>query len=387
MRKIKVRTINPRDLEKQAAEAFSEESPAERMEREKYIRPVINEMDLDHCEKVEFTDSEGNKVKVYSDPGTLKSMKDHSICDFDQDSIDDAKVSRKNVDAFNQECGRKAAMAIAGERIKNRREYEDQCIRKGERIKKRREQEEQCIREYEESQRCAHKCSGTCQNPDCFVRDYDPDCYVCYDESLSDEEQDKKLAEIMKGIAEAQKEEAEVLGLVEDEDGNYVPKPIDFDPRETVEMMRRNAIEAKKDYINDIPEDLKGFYKSNKPQEISWEASTKDIVTESITKGITDNGELPKYEMVNHPKHYNNYSVEVIDMFERIYGAYLTAMWCEMTALKYRMRAGTKPTSPAEEDIEKEKWYLEKRHELMKRTIAGDGDLGALYPYANDKPC
>lgn len=31
------------------------------------------------------------------------------------------------------------------------------------------------------------------------------------------------------------------------------------------------------------------------------------------------------YEYVNHPNHYNEYSIEVIDMFERIYGAQKTA--------------------------------------------------------------
>ena len=31
------------------------------------------------------------------------------------------------------------------------------------------------------------------------------------------------------------------------------------------------------------------------------------------------------YEHVNHPTHYNAYSVEVIDMMERIYGAESTA--------------------------------------------------------------
>lgn len=49
------------------------------------------------------------------------------------------------------------------------------------------------------------------------------------------------------------------------------------------------------------------------------------------------------YEHVNHHKHYNNYSVEVIDMMVSIYGIEATATWCEMTDFKYRMRVGTKP--------------------------------------------
>ena len=49
------------------------------------------------------------------------------------------------------------------------------------------------------------------------------------------------------------------------------------------------------------------------------------------------------YEMVNHPSHYNNYDIEVIDMIERIWGIEAVIQWCEITAFKYRMRVGTKP--------------------------------------------
>ena len=70
------------------------------------------------------------------------------------------------------------------------------------------------------------------------------------------------------------------------------------------------------------------------------------------------------YEHVNHPNHYNNYSVEVIDMIIKIYGKEAAAQWCEITALKYRMRLGTKPENSIEQDLAKEKWYLDKAKEL-----------------------
>lgn len=60
-----------------------------------------------------------------------------------------------------------------------------------------------------------------------------------------------------------------------------------------------------------------------------------------------------KYEHVNHPKHYNNYSVEVIDMMEAIYGVEATIIFCEMTAFKYRMRVGTKPDNSVEQDLQR----------------------------------
>lgn len=69
-------------------------------------------------------------------------------------------------------------------------------------------------------------------------------------------------------------------------------------------------------------------------------------------------------EQVNHPAHYNHYSVETLEMFRRIYGDDATALWCEMTALKYRMRMGLKEGNPVEQDLGKEEFYLKKAKEL-----------------------
>ena len=87
-----------------------------------------------------------------------------------------------------------------------------------------------------------------------------------------------------------------------------------------------------------------------------------------IISGIQTAKLIPeqKYEMVNHPSHYNNYDVEVVDMMERIWGKEATANWCKMTAFKYRMRMGTKPGSTVHEDLQKEAWYLNKAKELSE---------------------
>lgn len=74
-----------------------------------------------------------------------------------------------------------------------------------------------------------------------------------------------------------------------------------------------------------------------------------------------------KYEQVNHPTHYNAYSVETIDMMERIYGAEATAQWCEMTAFKYRMRMGMKPDNSVAQDLAKERWYIERASHLRNK--------------------
>lgn len=73
------------------------------------------------------------------------------------------------------------------------------------------------------------------------------------------------------------------------------------------------------------------------------------------------------YEMVNHPSHYNKYDVEVIDMMERIWGPEAMITWCKLTAFKYRMRLGEKPENSVEQDLEKEKWYLEKAKEYENK--------------------
>ena len=81
------------------------------------------------------------------------------------------------------------------------------------------------------------------------------------------------------------------------------------------------------------------------------------------------NSNSEKYEHVNHPSHYNNYNIEVIDMMERIWGKENTALWCEMTAFKYRMRVGTKPDNSIEQDLKKERWYLDKAKEIKNNNI------------------
>lgn len=95
------------------------------------------------------------------------------------------------------------------------------------------------------------------------------------------------------------------------------------------------------------------------------EASNKiEKLKESLNKSEDSKKE---YDHVRAP-HYRQSPIEAIDIFEKVYGAEMTAMWCEITALKYRLRLGHKPTSPIEDDIKKEKWYLDKREELLKKV-------------------
>ena len=80
-------------------------------------------------------------------------------------------------------------------------------------------------------------------------------------------------------------------------------------------------------------------------------------------------GKETEYEMVNHPSHYNQYDIEVIDMIIKIWGAEEGALWCDIPAFKYRMRMGTKADNSIEQDIKKEQWYLNKAREIRASIV------------------
>lgn len=86
--------------------------------------------------------------------------------------------------------------------------------------------------------------------------------------------------------------------------------------------------------------------------------------------------ETTNYEMVEHPSHYNKYDVEVIEMMRRIWGNEAVAIWCKLTAFKYRMRLGEKPDNSIKQDLNKEKFLLDyaKNLKTNKDTI-GDKTL------------
>ena len=106
----------------------------------------------------------------------------------------------------------------------------------------------------------------------------------------------------------------------------------------------------------------------NEDEELKELEQLKTILEESYKKGIGthESGGGDKYEMVNHPTHYNSSSVETIEKMVRIWGKEQTAMWCEMTAFKYRERIGLKPDNSLEQEMGKIKWYESKARELRK---------------------
>ena len=88
------------------------------------------------------------------------------------------------------------------------------------------------------------------------------------------------------------------------------------------------------------------------------EEKETDHKTEEDTRVRTPEQAAVK-EQVNHPAHYNDYDVEVIEMMERIFGHEAVINFCRLNAFKYRMRAGHKDGNSLTQDLNKERWYLD----------------------------
>jgi len=123
-------------------------------------------------------------------------------------------------------------------------------------------------------------------------------------------------------------------------------------------LKRYGKIEDKGTHLSTSPVD-------SKPVNLHEVDSVHKSLDNSPEKEINNKGE--QYEFVNHPSHYNEWSMEVIDMMEKLYGTKNTIMWCEMTAYKYAMRMGFKPTDDIQQEIDKRNWYLKKAKELKQK--------------------
>ncbi len=109
-----------------------------------------------------------------------------------------------------------------------------------------------------------------------------------------------------------------------------------------------------------------GRISSNFPIELK--IIEKHNIASQPVKIVEEDTNQKEYDHVAAP-HYRQSPIETIDIFEKVYGAEKTADWCEITALKYRLRLGHKPTSPIEDDLKKEKWYLDKAIELREKLL------------------
>lgn len=70
--------------------------------------------------------------------------------------------------------------------------------------------------------------------------------------------------------------------------------------------------------------------------------------------------EVPEEDKVNHPKHYNMFCTEVIDVIKSCLTEEEFKGYLKGNMLKYRMRAGFKNKDKREEDLDKSNWYQDK---------------------------
>lgn len=75
-------------------------------------------------------------------------------------------------------------------------------------------------------------------------------------------------------------------------------------------------------------------------------------------------------DQVNHPSHYNQGKIEVIEFIEDQKLGYHKG-----NAVKYICRAGKKDKSKEKEDLEKAIWYLKRELELLKGNPRRPNDM------------
>lgn len=76
--------------------------------------------------------------------------------------------------------------------------------------------------------------------------------------------------------------------------------------------------------------------------------------------------DLKETDDINHPKHYNSYSFEVVDVIDEVVPNYPSTYSGHIqNAIKYILRAPFKGT--LREDLEKAVWYLEHAIEIIDK--------------------
>ena len=70
------------------------------------------------------------------------------------------------------------------------------------------------------------------------------------------------------------------------------------------------------------------------------------------------------YDAKGNASHYNATRIGSMFLFERVYGTQALMTFCEMNALKYRLRLGHKE-QPLDQELKKAKWYEEYAAKLF----------------------
>lgn len=83
---------------------------------------------------------------------------------------------------------------------------------------------------------------------------------------------------------------------------------------------------------------------------------------DEVTQAVNSNTPDVTNDPINHPAHYCQYKVEVIDLIEGM-------PYCRACAIKYLARAGHKPPANGQTQAEKELEDLRKAAWMIEREI------------------
>lgn len=132
---------------------------------------------------------------------------------------------------------------------------------------------------------------------------------------------------------------------------------------ESFESVKHGAT-TDRDLLKEHCLSLVKVYSSKGYDNIEYSDLRWGIVTFTTDVDYENDSNKMENNNVNHPKHYNQYPKEAIDIIIDTFGVSDAIIFCKVNAFKYRLRMGLKGN--LQEDFDKEQWYLNKAEELKR---------------------
>lgn len=82
------------------------------------------------------------------------------------------------------------------------------------------------------------------------------------------------------------------------------------------------------------------------------------------------------YDEKGNASHYNSERVNAIHIFEQTYGTLAVMHFCEINALKYRLRIGKKKSQSLEQEVLKAEWYERAAKYFFNKIESGLYETG-----------
>lgn len=143
-----------------------------------------------------------------------------------------------------------------------------------------------------------------------------------------------------------------------------------------LEIGSEDEIDPKVEEIKKELEKTKGsveFFRNQYYKVLKEKEELDGIKPDSNEEVTSETPELSKYDFIN-PVHYDeDDGRETYEHMIDKWGKEAVALWCEMTAFKYKRRMGKKPTEDMERELNKMEWYVKKAKEI-RLSIKRDQD-------------